>query len=251
MSVDSDTLIYNINQEEDTQIDYRNANYKKIHFKFEDFSKEIVINQDFHLGKGGIFWDGSFITSHLLLNKYILPNQLEKKVFLELGSGTSLPSMVAAMGSSVESLVIMSDISKTFHFREGIVGLNKEKFNCKVLNLNLDVEKEDERKGLDLVLDENGIQRIDYIICSELIYIDEIFDSLIETISHYSKRGNESNDKSSQTKTIITYRERLPEQVKCFFDRFDLCFNRVEVNCDMLKKFEMKKRMFVFEASLK
>lgn len=59
-------LDYNLDSEEDLQIDYRNANYKQVNIKF-DITKEIkdskdeisiVLYQDFHLGKGGIFWDG-------------------------------------------------------------------------------------------------------------------------------------------------------------------------------------------------
>ena len=39
-------------------MDYRNSNYKKIKFKFNDEKISFTLNQDFKVGKGGIFWDG-------------------------------------------------------------------------------------------------------------------------------------------------------------------------------------------------
>ncbi len=62
-------LNYDLEKEEDLQIDYRNSNFKYInfYFNFEDekykntnsnFSFKITIKQDYKLGKGGLFWDG-------------------------------------------------------------------------------------------------------------------------------------------------------------------------------------------------
>ena len=42
------------------RVDYRNSNYKLIEIPFPEISsKPLIVKQNFTLGKGGIFWDGS------------------------------------------------------------------------------------------------------------------------------------------------------------------------------------------------
>ena len=232
----NDTLYYSLNNEEETQIDYRNSNYKLIKFSFDSLKdKEIIIRQDIHQGKGGIFWDGSYITAKILLEQYVNKDNLN---ILELGSGTSLPSLACAMKSKGSNIII-SDIEKTMKLRESIISDNKCNFIGTVQNINLDFESTEDRHNVSKLLDNNSL---DIIICSELIYLDELFDSIINTIKYFC---------SKETKVILTYRERLPEQIKLFFDKFDQSFTKKEIFDKDIEKFSYKKKMTVIEAMIK
>jgi hypothetical protein len=57
-NVDSSILVYDPSSKENMTMDYRNSNYKKINFFIPQENINIVVNQDFRVGKGGIFWDG-------------------------------------------------------------------------------------------------------------------------------------------------------------------------------------------------
>ena len=56
--IDSSILLYDPFSKENMTMDYRNSNYKKIKFTFVDENISFTVNQDFRVGKGGIFWDG-------------------------------------------------------------------------------------------------------------------------------------------------------------------------------------------------
>ena len=82
-------LKYDLSKEEkdSIKIDYRNANYKLIEIQFPELiSGPLIIKQNFTLGKGGIFWDGSYFISKYLLSN-LFPNNPNIKTILELGAG--------------------------------------------------------------------------------------------------------------------------------------------------------------------
>ena len=90
-------LQYDLTKEEkdSIKIDYRNANYKLIEIQFPELlSSPLIVKQNFTLGKGGIFWDGSYFISKYLLSD-LFPNNSKIKTILELGAGTGLPSLVS------------------------------------------------------------------------------------------------------------------------------------------------------------
>jgi len=236
--MEEDTLYYSLDNDDNLQIDFRNSNYKQISFKFNNLSNQLLLKQNVHLGKGGVFWDGSYITSKILLDKYITKDEL---VVLELGSGTSLPSM-GVLCKSKKSLVIITDIDKTYQLREDILNYNKSYFVGEYFNVNLDFESEKDRENVKDLLFKQQKSDIDYIICSELIYLDDLFDSLIQTIKFFS---------TNKTKIILTYRIRLPEQVDNFFEKFSKVFKFTEIEDEDIKRFAYKKRMVAVEANLK
>lgn len=196
----------------------------------------------------------------------MLDNYIKKDVLssidniniLELGSGTSLPSLACLMYSN-KIVSVITDINKTYDLRSKIIEINKKNFKGKYLNLNLDWQRYEDKinvidkfKTLAIESIKNNNNKcngweyyFNYIICSELIYIDELFDSLINTLVFFSSKN--------KTKVILTYRERLPEQVKLFLDKFSKYFvyNFYYEDNKELKKFEYKKKMYVIEASLK
>lgn len=82
-------------------MDYRFGNYKTLTFSNLVPGAVIKVAQDWRVGKGGIFWDCSYIMTRLLLN--ILEGEEseegqhnEGKVIVELGAATMLPSLVIA-----------------------------------------------------------------------------------------------------------------------------------------------------------
>lgn len=69
--------------------DYRYSNIEIL--IFDEFTENpINLHQSFRLGKGGIFWDSSFVMA-----KYIQNIDFNHKTILELGAGTALPSLLA------------------------------------------------------------------------------------------------------------------------------------------------------------
>lgn len=65
-------LEYDINsplQIDNINLDYRNSNYKFINFHFDEIKEDILLKQDWRIGKGGIFWDGVYYT-HIIFYLY-------------------------------------------------------------------------------------------------------------------------------------------------------------------------------------
>ena len=57
-------LEYDLNsplQRDNINSDYRNSNFKFIKFHFEEIKEDILLKQDWRIGKGGIFWDGVYL----------------------------------------------------------------------------------------------------------------------------------------------------------------------------------------------
>ena len=57
--MEAEELLYNLEDEiqiENINSDYRNSNYKYVRINYDGI--EVKLQQDYKLGKGGIFWDG-------------------------------------------------------------------------------------------------------------------------------------------------------------------------------------------------
>lgn len=184
--------------------DYRWANIKYLSFShFKDFvGTDITLYQDFNLNKGGIFWDGSFLLIQYFLQNYHFKD-IKKPWIIELGSGTSLPSIVL---KALNYNVVATDLKYLIEFVK------------KNISLNIGLQKTDNLfiKELEWGNEENikEIQKInkkfDFIICSELIYIEESFDDLITTLIEFA----------TETTTIIfSYRIRMREKFDNFMEK--------------------------------
>ena len=109
------------------RVDYRNSNYKLIEIPFPEVSPSpLIVKQNFTLGKGGIFWDGSYFISKYLLSN-VFNNNSNIKNILELGAGTSLPSMISLLKGNFT--VVTTDIPKLIPQINEIMELNKKNFN--------------------------------------------------------------------------------------------------------------------------
>jgi len=216
--------------------DMRNANYKAVCFNFEEIpEKQIVLLQDFGYGKGGIFWDGSY-----LLVKYFLDMETSwknkevsdpsKVKILELGAGTALPTIVlGTLGYSS----IATDLPSLVPFVEKNVYENLER------GKNVDVKplewgKEEHMKNLT--------GEFDYIVCAELVYYEEYFDALIQTLKHYC---------TEKTKIIMTHRIRLPERTELFKSKLAEAFDITFVDHSFVKKTIPNPNMIILVATVK
>ena len=234
-------LIYDLKKEnKDTiSIDYRNSNFKKISIPFEELNCNIIIKQDYRIGKGGIFWDGSFFTIKYLLNNVFNKLFINKiPNVLELGAGTAVPSIASLIRGSN---TIITDLPNYIPFLNEIIELNKNNFNKNsTFNiLPLDWSKE---KDIENIKKMNNNKAFDIIIASELIYLDDLFDDLINVLREFSDEN---------TFIILSYKIRLPSMIENFLDKlkkfFDIIFidyqlkNQLYPNPEKLQLIQIKK----------
>lgn len=215
------TLIYDLTKEnkENMTIDYRHSNYKKILISLPEITNQkIAVKQDFILGKGGIFWDGSFfITKYLIEN--IFP-QKDIKNIIELGSGTALPSIASLIKGYH---VVVTDIPKLIPFVNDIINMNKDLYSkdskSEVVELSWE-KKEDIKNAKKLV--ENGTY--DVIIGSEVIYLDELFDDLIYTLRELS---------NEKTIILFSYKVRLQSMIDEFIEKVSKYFELIDIDYEV------------------
>ena len=103
--------------------DYRYANIKYLSFpQFKDLTQndKLILYQDFTLNKGGIFWDGSYLLIQYFL-KFLHDEKKKDKWVLELGAGTSLPSIVLKL---LGYKVVATDLKYLVEFVKKNVFLN-------------------------------------------------------------------------------------------------------------------------------
>ena len=213
-------LNYDLSKEDKDliKVDYRNSNYKIIEIPFPELCQSpIVVKQNFTLGKGGIFWDGSyFISKYLLSNLF---NQNTKiKTILELGAGTALPSLVSLIKGNFQ--VVTTDMPKLIPQINEIIEINKNNFNkdAKSIVTDLSWEKGEDIVKIKTIMDNKPF---DLIIGSELVYLDDLFDDLINVIRTFSDEN---------TFIILSYKIRLPSMVEDFTNKLKKYFEIIYID---------------------
>ena len=200
------------------RVDYRNSNYKLIEIPFPEVSPSpLIVKQDFTLGKGGIFWDGSYFISKYLLSN-VFNNNSNIKNILELGAGTSLPSMISLLKGNFT--VVTTDIPKLIPQINEIMELNKKNFNkqSKSIVTELSWEKKEDIEKVQKLMDSKPF---DLIIGSELVYLDDLFDDLINVIRTFSDEN---------TYIILSYKIRLPSMVEDFTNKLKKYFEIIYID---------------------
>ena len=213
-------LSYDLSKEEkDTiSVDYRNSNYKLIELSFPEISKNpIVVKQNFTLGKGGIFWDGSYFISKYLISNIFNTHKNIKNI-LELGAGTALPSLVSLISGNYH--VVTTDIKKLIPMINDIMELNKNNFNkdSKSDVVELSWENQKNIENVQKLMDN---KKFDLIIGSELVYLDDLFDDLINVIRTFS---------DEETFIILSYKIRLPSMVEDFTNKLKKYFEIIYID---------------------
>lgn len=139
---------------------------------------------------------------------------------LELGAGTALPSIFSAMlGHSV----LITDIKKNINLIKDNVGLNKLYDNQGVKVDTFFWESQDDIKKI-----KDISPLFDVIIGSELIYMEEYFDDLINVLGGFS---------NSDTLIILSYKIRHPDIIDSFFKKFSQVFSYNYIDDDLLLKY--------------
>ena len=234
-------LQYDLTKEEkdSIKIDYRNANYKLIEINFPELiSLPLIVKQNFTLGKGGIFWDGSYFISKYLLSNLFIENS-KIKTILELGAGTALPSLVSLVKNNYT--VVTTDTPKLIPMINEIMELNKKNFNKEAKSFVTDLSWE-KKEDIEKVKKLNENKPFDVIIGSELVYLDDLFDDLINVIRNLADEN---------TFIILSYKIRLPSMVENFTNKlkeyFDIIYidfqlkNELYPNPEKLQLIQIKK----------
>ena len=219
-------LKYDLSKEEkdSIKVDYRNANYKLIEINFPELiSSPIIVKQNFSLGKGGIFWDGSYFISKYLLSD-LFPKNSKIKTILELGAGTALPSLVSLIKNNYT--VFTTDTNKLVPMIKEIFELNKKNFNkeAKSYVTELSWEKKEDIEKVKKLMDNKSF---DVIIGSELVYLDDLFDDLINVIRSLSDEN---------TFIILSYKIRLPSMVENFTNKLKEYFEIIYIDYQLKKE---------------
>ena len=220
-------LNYDLSKEDrDTiKIDYRNSNYKLIEIPFPEMSQSpLIVKQNFTLGKGGIFWDGSYFISKYLLSNIF--NNKNIKTILELGAGTALPSLVSLVKG--DYTVVTTDIPKLIPQINEIMEMNKNNFNkeSKSFVTELSWEKKEDIEKVQKYMDNKPF---DLIIGSELVYLDDLFDDLINVLRIFSNEN---------TYIILSYKIRLPSMVEDFTNKLKKYFEIIYID------FQLKNELY-------
>ena len=213
-------LNYDLSKEDrdSIKVDYRNSNYKFIEIPFPEISQSpLIVKQNFTLGKGGIFWDGSYFISKYLLSN-IFNNNKNIKTILELGAGTALPSLVSLVKGNFT--VVTTDISKLIPQINEIMEINKNNFNkeSKSVVTELSWEKKEDIEKVKKYMDNKPF---DLVIGSELVYLDDLFDDLINVIRTFSDEN---------TFIILSYKVRLPSMVEDFTNKLKKYFEIIYID---------------------
>jgi len=222
-------------QEKNIFDDYRNSNYKNAYFELDEIpDKKIVLHQDHRLNKGGIFWDGSYLLLKYFLNiETTWKSESNEKLpirILEIGSGTSVPSIVTGL---LGYQVVTTDLPFLLPFVEKNVYENlPQGQNVKVKPLEWGNEEHM----------RNISERFDYIIGAELIYVEEAFDNLVKTLRYFSDEN---------TKVIMTHKIRIPERTELFFKKLSKEFDFESVDQSVIEKIIPHPNMHIFVAKLK
>ena len=114
-----------------------------------------------------------------MLSEYISHNlQLENAHILELGAGTGLVSITAA---ALGATVTCTDMAKGLPLIKKNIELNfsptERKNRVKVSRLEWGVDQE-----------KFDSTSYDYVLGADIIYLEETFDALVETLCHFSKQ---------------------------------------------------------------
>ena len=213
-------LQYDLSTEEkdSIKIDYRNANYKLIEIQFPELlSSPLIVKQNFSLGKGGIFWDGSYFISKYLLSD-LFPKNTKIQTILELGAGTALPSLVSLVKNN--HTVVTTDTAKLIPMINEIFELNKKNFSkeAKSFVTELNWEKIEDIEKVKKYMDNKPF---DVIIGSELVYLDDLFDDLINVIRNLSDEN---------TFIILSYKIRLPSMIENFTNKLKVFFEIIHID---------------------
>ena len=136
----------------------------------------LTINQDLKYGYAGEVWDAALVLSYFLKNdkthEYF---PLNNKVILELGAGTGICGLVTTYFNP--NLVILTDKEDNVPILIKNYEANKNSIKTEVRIIPLDWNNKEHYNGIK--------EKIDYILCSDLIWNMDYFNSLLNTLDYF------------------------------------------------------------------
>jgi hypothetical protein len=154
-----------------------------------------------------------------------------------LGAGTALPSLIS---HSCGYRVCITDIKKNIPLIKEILQENNIEINqnCFVEPLHWDNVDD-----INSIKKKTSLDTFDIIMGSEILYLDEYFDDLINVIKTFSH---------SHTLTFIAFKIRIKEMADQFFEKLSQYFDYFYVeNEEVLKVYPRADRLKVIIAKLK
>ena len=192
--------------------DYRFSNNKLLTFSNLVPGKVIKVAQDWRLGKGGLFWDCSYIMTRLLLDHLESEESKqddanESKVLVELGASTMLPCMAAAFKYPEKLKCFATDVKKVMPLTQKCHDLNEKPGNIVPLELYWGEASHYER--LQEALEGKPI---DYIICSDLVYDQDLFPDLLDSLKFLSQvnLSADGQEQRSAPQILFSLKKRDP-----------------------------------------
>ncbi|KAJ7228956.1 putative methyltransferase-domain-containing protein, partial [Mycena pura] len=143
----------------------RQGQLLQLSFSGPNTSVTLNLKLDASPGCGGIAWPAAEVLSRYLVKQG--PNFLQGKIVLDLGSGTGLVGLVAAM---LGGTVYLTDQAPMLKIMRENVEINKLSSLCTVAELNW---------GEPIPVD---IPRPDVILAADCVYFEPAFPLLIQTL---------------------------------------------------------------------
>jgi len=91
----------------------------------------------------------------------------------------------------------------------------------------------DKKEDYENLKNEFKIEKFEIIIGSELIYLEEYFDDLINVLKEFSG----DLDNNNKTAIFLSFKIRLPELTQAFLDKFSAVFYYKYIDEEIVKKF--------------
>ncbi|KAL1931413.1 hypothetical protein VTP01DRAFT_9555 [Rhizomucor pusillus] len=192
---------------------------KKLSYERDDSSNLIIYIEEILDSRYGCYiWP-----SAVVMAEYIWHNRTKfsDRVVLEIGAGTSLPSILLSKGVSAPPRLILTDIPGILHVIRSCLLLNgvKEESNSTWIRGLLwgELEGDTGVKSLTASVEQEWRANIDYILGSDTFYDPADFEKLIVTVSYIIHCHN------PKCKFITAYQERSSKRsIQPLLDKYQL-----------------------------
>ena len=171
----------------------------------------IKISQNWgELGVAAVVWEAALVLGTFLLT---LKQEIDQKKVLELGSGTGFSGIVASL---LGGDVTLTDLPGFLDVCRNNVGLNLDpkinKYSVVPLKWNKNLQEDWSDKHFD------------YIIGADLVYIEETFQDLVDTLTFFSRTKNPKiflSGKIRYEKRFQQFKDILEKDFEINYLKFD------------------------------
>jgi len=186
--------------------------YVKSSIEIDEFTINVMENKKY--GHAGKVWEGGLLLSNFLTSQNAR-KRLKNKVVLEIGSGTGLCGIVAALCGAKK--VYLTDREEALHVIQMNFEANKQALiNCEIVVVPLNWNNINDLANIK--------DKIDVILGSEIIYHGINYKNIINTIDYFSDKN---------TDILMSYKHRTSSSCD-FFNILD--DNKIKWSVKVLSK---------------